>query len=322
MAKKFNLNDYKTKKKIASTPKKRAKFIELDECLQDVLGMSGVPLGHITQVYGLSDTGKTSLLFHSAAKAQEQGILPIIVITEGKVDWNRARTMGFKYTGDLPEDEQEEDFCIVQEDIETLEAGFKYVIETLNDVEMGRLPQDVMIFWDSIGNTPSVDEFSIDKKTGEFKKEKGMMKAARVISENLRIVSPKVNNSLKISHPNYAGLMFINHAYTEPPAFIGGHPKLVPYGGKKIWYCSSLVLKTAKKQKLSAVKDGTRIGFGIVSKIVVDKNHVTNSAFEGEFVITADTIMPNDKLMLDTYKKQTKENWGRVYDEQGEEFDE
>ena len=179
-----------------------------------------------------------------------------------------------------------------------------------------------MIFVDSIGNTPSEKEFSIDKKTKEVKKEKGMMVAARVISEYMRIISAKVSDSRKVSYPSYAGVMFINHAYTEPPAFIGSKPKLVPYGGKKIWYVSSLVLKTSRKAKLSATKDGIKMGYGIVSKIGVDKNHLTNTAYEGEFVITADTILPNNKAAVDAYKKSHKESWGEIFvsDSDGEEI--
>ncbi len=319
---KFDLKDYKTARKTASTPKKKEKFIVLDECLHGVLGMPGIPLGHITQIYGLSDTGKTSLLFHAVAQAQSTGILPVVIVTEGKVDWDRARAMGVKYYGDLSPEEREEQgldpedegFAIVVEDMDTLEDMFDFVVQTLSDVEMGKLPHDVAIFVDSIGNTPSKKEFSTNEKTGEVKKDKGMMVAARVISEYMRIISAKVNNTLKISHPNHASVVFINHAYTEPPAFPGGPSKLVPYGGKKIWYVSSLVIKTSRRSKLSAIKDGIKMGFGIVSKIVVDKNHITNAAYEGEYVITADKILPNDAKVIATYKKENKDSWGESFE--------
>ena len=92
---KFDLEAFKESLEIADTPLKEDKFIVLDECLHAVLGLPGIPLGHITQVFGPSDSGKTSLMFHAAAKAQEQGILPVITVTEGKVDWERAAAMGF-----------------------------------------------------------------------------------------------------------------------------------------------------------------------------------------------------------------------------------
>ena len=64
------------------------------------------------------------------------------------------------------------------------------------------------------------------------------------------------------------------------------------------------------------------MGYGIVSKIGVDKNHLTNTAYEGEFVITADTILPNNKAAVDAYKKSHKESWGEIFvsDSDGEEI--
>ena len=78
----FDLDSYKKTVEVNNVEKKPEKFIVLDECLQSVIGIPGVPLGHITQVYGKSDTGKTSLLFHTAAQAQKQGVLPVFLMTE------------------------------------------------------------------------------------------------------------------------------------------------------------------------------------------------------------------------------------------------
>jgi len=297
--KKFDLASYKEKRKIADTPKKKDKFVVLDDYMQSVIGMPGIPMGHITQIYGLSDSGKSSLLFYAAAKAQEQGILPILIITEGKVMWDRAASMGF----------DPDNAIIVDDNVNTLEKGFDRLMGFISDVEMGELDTDVMIFWDSIGHTPSEREFK-EKADGTIEKKSSMMVAARIISERMRGVSMKINNSRNISCPNSMGLVFINHAYTEPPSFPGGMPSLVPSGGKKIWYSSSLVLRTKRKQKLTAIKDGKRLQFGIVSIVTVDKNHITNAAHSGDFIITADEIIPNETAILKKYKETHKEKWG------------
>lgn len=317
---KYDLNSYKKSIKKASTPTKKDSFIVMDDALHEVLGLPGPPLGHITQIYGLSDTGKSSLLFHGVAEAQRQNILPVVIITEGKVSWDRARSMGIQYTGDLPEEEQQEDFIIVEDDLDFLEDVFEYIDKIISDVGMGILPYDVMIFWDSVGNTLSKDEVSI-QKDGTWEKKQTMMKAAKVITERMRVISKKINQTRKISYPNSVGLTIVNQAYTEPPAFPGGPSKLIPYGGKSIWFRSSLVLKTAKKQKLSAIKDNKKYGYGIVSKITVDKNHISATTNEGEFVITADTILPNDPSALKSYKENNKGNWGTdfiIEEEEGE----
>src|SRR5690242_17320901 len=122
MSKKFDLSKYKDSIKVADTPSKPDKFVVLDEALHSVLGVPGIPLGHITQVFGKSDTGKTSLLFHAAGQAQKQGILPVMIITEGKVDWERASAMGF-----------DKDTAIVNESCEYLEDAFRFIDKVTAD---------------------------------------------------------------------------------------------------------------------------------------------------------------------------------------------
>jgi recombination protein RecA len=304
--KKFNLDDYKKKVKVADTPKKKDKFVVLDECMHMVLGMPGIPLGHITQVFGKSDTGKTSLLFHTAVQAQQQGILPVIIITEGKVSWDRAEAMGFDKSN-----------AIVEEDLEYLEEVFAFIDKITADVSMGQLPTDVLILWDSVGNTLSKDEVVVEKD-GTSTNKQTMMKAAKVITQNMRVISAKINNTRKVSYPKTVGLFVLNQAYTKPAAFSGGMATLVPYGGDAIWFRSSLVLKTARVKKLTATKDKVRMGFGIVSKITVDKNHITNTAHQGEFVITADKIIPNDPDLIKAYKEENKDKWGDAFIEEEE----
>lgn len=237
MSKKFDLSKYKESIKLADTPLKKDEFVVLNEALQQVLGMPGIPLGHITQVFGKSDTGKTSLLFHAAAQAQSQGILPVVIITEGKVDWDRAALMGFN-----------KEAAIVNESCSYLEDAFAFIDKITADVSMGELPHNVMVFWDSVGNTLSKDEVVLNKD-GTSEKKSTMMKASKVISEHMRVISRKINDTRKISYPKSVGLLILNQAYTQPPQFPGGPSKLVPYGGEAIWYRSSLVIKTNKVKK-------------------------------------------------------------------------
>lgn len=298
MAKKFDLKSYKEQLKIEETPLKKEKYIVLDQCLQDVIGLPGIPLGHLTQIYGKSDTGKTSLLYHAAAEAQKQGILPVMIITERKVSWERAAAMGFN-----------KENAIIEENLEYLEDIFAFIDKITSDVVMGELPNDVCIFWDSVGNTCSRDEVKVNKD-GTTEMAASMMKAAKVISSHLRPLSQKIGNTRKISSPKFVGLVFANGAYTKPPEFIGGKAAIVPYGGDAIWFRSTLVLKTNRRSKLGAVKDGKDLNFGIVSKISVEKNHITETANSGEFVIVADRIFHNDPKLIKAYKEEKKETWG------------
>src|SRR5690606_37481924 len=117
------------------------------------------------------------------------------------------------------------------------------------------LPYDVMIFWDSLGNTLSRDEVEV-RKDGTIEKKSTMMKAAKVNAERLRVLSTRINSTRKISFPKTVGVTIINTCYVKPPSFPGGMPTEVPYGGEAAWYKASLILKTKRKQKLTAAKDG------------------------------------------------------------------
>jgi hypothetical protein len=149
------------------------------------------------------------------------------------------------------------------------------------------------------------------------------MVAGKCNSEGLRILSTQINNTRKISFPKTVGITIINTCYTKPPAFPGGMSSEVPYGGEAAWYKASLILKTKRRKKLTATKDGVAMGFGIVSSISVEKNHITNTSHSGEYVITGNAIIPNEKSAIDAYKEEHKESWGSLEildDETGELF--
>lgn len=297
MTKKFDLESYKKSLTFSDTPLKPDKYIKLNEALQEVTGLPGLPLGHVTQIFGPSDSGKTSLIFHAAAEAQKQDILPVFIITENKVSWDRAEKMGVNL-----------DKTIVINS-EYLEDMFKNIDLITRDVTNGTIPHDVMIFVDSIGNTISSDSIKMNKD-GSTEVGGAMMKAAKVIRENMRVHSHRINNTRKITSSNTVGLTFVNHSYTKPPMFPGGMATEVPYGGEGIWYGSSLVLKTKKGQKLEAIKNGKKVKFGMVSKIAVDKNHLCDVSNSGEFVIVSNDVLPKDKKAIDEYKNAHKDEWG------------
>lgn len=301
--KKFDLEEYKKTIKERQVSYKKDSFIEVDECLQEVLGLPGVPRGHVIQIYGKSDTGKTSILFHLAAKAQSAGELPIIYVTEKKIDWDRAKDMGFDKEG----------YALVEESFQTLEEVFEDMLDKLAQQAREELPKKIVFLWDSIGNTVSKDEFSEDKE-GNREVQATMMKAAKVIKNYMRHVNPKINETRKEGVPHDATLIFLNQAYQSPPTPPARIGKLTPYGGEGIWYAASLVIQTKRIGKLYAVKNGINMKYAINSRITVEKNHINGIEQEGEFIITPTSIIPNDKKAIELYKKENRENWGEEYE--------
>ena len=301
--KKFDLDAYKKNIKAREVSYKPDSFIPVDECLQAVLGLPGIPRGHVTQVYGKSDTGKTSLLFHLAAQCQASEELPIIYITEKKVDWDRAKSMGFNKEG----------YALIEESYSTLEEVFEDILFKLAEQARGELPKRIVFFWDSIGNTLSKDEFK-DDDGGNREIKATMMKAAKVIKGYLRHLGPKINETRKEGVPHDASMVFLNQAYmTPPPPGSYGVPgKLTPYGGDGIWYAASLVVQTKKTGKIEATVDKVKKKFGTKSRLTIEKNHINGIEQSGDFIITPSSIIPDEPKAIKTYKDENKDSWGDV----------
>jgi RecA/RadA recombinase len=113
-------------------------------------------------------------------------------------------------------------------------------------------------------------------------------------------------------------MIFINHSYQKPPSFPGAPTTDVAYGGDGIYYASSLVIKVKKSKQLKATKDGIDVTFGIVSKIAVEKNHISGVSNQGDFVIVADDIIANDPTAVKNYKEKAKDSWGTFTTDDGE----
>lgn len=310
MSKKFDLAEYKKSIKKRDVIYKPQLFLPVDECLREVLGLPGFPLGHISQIYGKSDTGKTSLMFHLASYAQKNNMLPIIYITEKKVDWDRAQNMGF----------DRDDYALIEENFNTLEDVFEDILKKLAEQNREELPKDIVFFWDSIGNTLSNEEFE-DDKDGNRDIKNTMMKAAKVISTHMRHVGPKINDTRKIETPHNATLIFLNQAYTMPPQSYGAMSKLVPYGGDKIWYASSLVVQTKRVGKISAIVNKIEKKFGTKSRITIEKNHINGIEQSGDFIITPTSIIPDEPTAIKAYKDDQKETWGQAQFKENKEND-
>jgi recombination protein RecA len=302
---KFNLSKYKESIKVAEVPFKADKIIPISTALQAITGLQGLPLGHVVQIYGPSNGGKSSLAYYIAKEAQAVGVVPVFVTTEGKVDHSRMKNMGIDLEG------------AILDDAEFLEDLFSKLDKYVSDQASGELPTDILLIVDSIGNTLSKDSVTINKD-GTSELGGAMMKAAKVIRERMRVMSHKINNTRKVNSKFNAGLVFVNHSYKTPPAFPGGPTTDTPYGGDGIYYSSSLVIKVRKTKMLKAVKEGIDITFGLVSKLAVEKNHINGISNAGDFVITPDSLIPNEPGAIAEYKATHRDSWGTFVTDDGE----
>lgn len=244
-------------------------------------------------------THNTSLGFHFAAQAQKQGILPIFIITEGKISNERAKAFGI-----------DPDKSII-ENATYIEDIFRIANRYLKDQSDGTLPMDLLFVVDSIGNT--ISETSMKTaKDGTTQIGGALMKVSRVLREEMRVMSHRINDTRKVNSPKTATMIFINHSYKVPPQFPGGPTTDACYGGDGIYYSSTLVIKVKKTKYLKATRGDKEFTFGIVSKIAVEKNHVNGVSNSGDFIILPSSIIANESGALKAYKDEYRDTWGNT----------
>lgn len=328
--KKFDLKSYRSKANIVEIEYKPQEWIDMSKGFKEVTRLPGLPIGHMIMNYGRSDVGKTTMLVEAGAKAIEQGILPILIITENKFSWDRAETMG------LYEDE-----CLVHSGIKTIEEGWEVCSNYIAQLEDGSFQKetgisDVIFLWDSIGATPSKAELDTAKHNAEAlrkvreskvagkevkdtSKHGGMMVTAKVLKEKFsRDLIHKINKTREATCPYNVTMLIVNHAYIAPPAMPGGVATLKPNGGDAIFYSSTLVFRMggvmSNSSKVTATKDGVDVSFAIKSALVVDKNHITNVAAKGKILCTDHGFIEDDAKVIKEYKEKHRGDWDLVYD--------
>lgn len=296
----FNLEEYSNNETEKEDIVYRPDFdITLQKEVADSIGQPGIRMGSVTAMYGLSNSGKTTILLHMAAEAQRQGVLPILIITENKMDWSRAEMLGL----DISKSK-----CIIREDFKFLEDVYNYISIKIEDVKTGRLPRNVLFLWDSVASTPSIETMEIGKD-GSIKKKYGPQKNAAVIGYYNPIIMKRITSTRQEDSKFTAGLVMLTQAYVKPAEFSGGIATIVPNGGEKIWFPLSLCLEIKEGQQLGATVNGRYITFGTICKIKVAKNHLSEISTSGEFVITADRLLANDPKVIEDYKKANRAKW-------------
>lgn len=294
--KEFDLEDYEE----ASEPTeeivyKPMQYITMPKCFQDSIGLPGIPLGHSTMLYGLSDSGKTDVLLKIAREATKQEILPIIVITENKLDKDRLDSMGLEHKKN----------CIIKEDLTTLEDVYDYISMKVTDIKNNKLKMNTLILWDSVAGTPSKDSFEI-AKDGKITKKYGPQKNAQTIGYFNPIIMKLVTSTRQMDCDYSLGLFMLNQAYKNMPEFPGAPVTTVPNGGEKIWFPISLAIEIKEGKRIKITKDGRDLEVGLVSKLKVKKNHITGINSSGEIVLAGSEMFENDDKLIKDFKERIK----------------
>jgi len=297
MTKKFELGNYVKKEEIEETVYKPLQCVNMPKVFQDAIGLPGIPLGHSTMIFGLSDSGKTDILLKVAKQAIEQDILPFIVVTENKLDKERLEAYGLKHGEN----------CILEEKIKTLEEVYDYISMKVEDIKKGRLEQNTLILWDSWAGTHAKDTVEIDKD-GRILKKHSVMKNAQVGGQYNSIVMERISDTRKIDCDYSLGLLMLNQAYTSPPEFPGAPPGIIANGGNKIWFPLSLSILIKEGKRIKTTVNGRDFKIGLISKLRVEKNHINGVYTEGEIFLAGSEMLENDEKLIKDFKEKFKES--------------
>lgn len=272
-------------------------WIEMPEYFQRCVGGLGVPCGHITQIYGDSDTGKTTIVMDAMVRLQAEGGVVYLIDSEHKFDFERFATMGGSPL---------EVITIV---VHTLEEAWDAFDDALADIKEMREDGDdtkVLFVWDSI---PA----SVADKVLESDADKAHVSVeAKINNTNVRKLRQKIRKT-------NAATMFINHHYMTMPTF--GYSKEVLKGGTELYFMSSLIVKTARKGDLDRTIGGIKEVYGIKSSLKCKKGHLGPVKATTEFFIAAPGIL-STKEELDAFvetlpkRKASKKKTNKEEDEE------
>tara|TARA_R110002020_G_scaffold50784_2_gene143615 strand:+ start:2291 stop:3466 length:1176 start_codon:yes stop_codon:yes gene_type:complete len=205
--------------------------------------MAGIPVGKITEVAGLSATGKSYLAVNIAANAQKMGHYVVYFDAESAIDPEFIRKAGV--------DTDPEKFMYIQA------VTVEQVLEMMEDF-IGT-EQQTLFIWDSIANTPTESD-----KEGDFNPNSSVGKKARTLSLAFqKLTIPIANSQCTLLGLNQLKTVIASTHAQRMEAL--SEPYTTP-GGKSMVYNASLrIWLTGRKAKSAFVKDEN--GFTIGSEV-------------------------------------------------------
>ena len=310
----FSLDKFKPNKGLASNVKfKEQKWIPFSTAFQETLSIPGIPMGHVAMVRGKSNTGKSTTSIEVAVNAQKMGVLPVLIITEMKHDWNHWKTMGFEINDVVNEETGEivdQDGFFIYRDRSTLnsiEDIAAFIIDLLVEQKKGNLPYDLLFLWDSVGSIPC--QMSIEQG-----KNNPMWNAGAIATQFGNFVNQQIVMSRKESSKYTNTLFVVNKVGVAPALTPMSQPKMTNKGGDTFYYDASLCftfgnITNAGTSKIEATKDKKKVEFALRTKIACDKNHINGITTKGTIVSTVHGFIKDDALAIKKYKDEHSPEW-------------
>jgi len=183
-----------------------------------VLGNKGIALGKLVEIYGDYSSGKSWFSYRMLGRAQDEGMVAILLDTEGSFSPEWARKCG----------------CNVESLVVYKPFTIEEVFESLFSVMRELRDERLFIVWDSLAMTPS------EKEIEDGFDKRDLTKAA-VIGQGLRM-------TLRLMEDRDVTLMVVNQL-REKIGQTFGEVEFTP-GGRALGYAVSERLRFFRKSKI------------------------------------------------------------------------
>lgn len=207
--------------------------------------LAGIPVGKITEIAGLTGTGKSYMAAQIAANAQEKGIDVIYFDSESAIDPAFLQNSG----------------CDLNKLLYVQAQSVEFVLETIEDIMANG--NKVLFIWDSLALTPAISDIQ-----GDFNPQSSMAVKARILSKGMsKLVLPIANTKSTLLVLNQ-----LKDNITRSPSEALTTPYVTP-GGKTLPYSYSLrIWLTGRKAKASFILDENGFRIGSEVKVKLEKS--------------------------------------------------
>jgi recombination protein RecA len=265
--------------------------------------MAGIPVGKITELAGLSSSGKSYMACQIATKAQEKGHCVVYFDAESAIDPGFLKSSGIDI---------DRDFLYIQA------VSVEKTLETIEDLMTEYAETQFLFIWDSIAATSSEKDLE-----GDFNPQSSMAVKPRIFAKAFpKLTIPLANQQCT--------LLLINQLKTNIAA-TAWEAMMTPYvapGGKAIEYFSSLrIWLTKRKAKKSFVTNASGLRIGSEVKVKIEKSRFGSEGRECGFkILWGQTVgIQDEESWLEALRASGSERfkagaWNKIYDAKGKEY--
>ncbi len=258
-------------------------WIPLKPFFKKATGGEGFPCGHLSQIIGKPDSGKSTLATEGMVSCQKLGGIVYLIDSENKYSMSRFALMGGN-----PKD-------VVVMQPETLEEAWDNIEKVLNEVKTLReegITAPMMMVWDSVA--ASVPQSIMESETGDAH----VAVEAKLNNKNIRRLRQAIKNT-------DLACVFINHYYMTQPKSKYEQSELIIKGGEELTFLSTLILRTKQGAKITRTVLGEEQQIGRTTRFYIHKGH-----FHGR-TITKDVSVVDIGILetaeeLNEYKKSLR----------------